>query len=132
MYLFRPTQCWSVLDDSERACPTRRATRGVPPLNAEIIGCWGAAGYLNTRNAPGITIPVGLGDLNIGAVLAGTAAGADIDAGKGPGVGRKNAGEDVLVGLGEPEEGKALSAVVVGWGCEKIGVPSMPNLKVVI
>ena len=50
----------------------------------------------------------------------------------GPGVGHKNAGEDVLVGLGEPEEGEALSAVVVGWGCEKIGVPSMPNLKVVV
>ena len=100
---------------------------------ADIMGgCWGAAGYLNAENAPGVAIPVGLGDPNIGGVLVGTAAGADIDAGKWPGVGRKNAGEDVLVGLGEPAEGEAFTAVVIGWGCEKIGVLSMSNLKAVV
>ena len=81
---------------------------------------------------PGVAIPVRLGDPNIGGVLVGTGGGADIDAGKGLGAGCKNTGEDVLVGLGEPAEGGAFTAVIIGWGCEKIGVPGMPNLKVVV
>ena len=37
-----------------------------------------------------------------------------------------------MVGLGEPAEGGAFIAVVIGWSCEKIGVPGTPNLKVVV
>ena len=95
-------------------------------------GCWDAAGYLNAENALGVAIPVRLGNPNIGGVLARTTADVDTYAGKGPGAGCKNTREDVLVGLGEPAEGRAFTAVVIGWSCKKIGVPGMPNLKAVV
>ena len=100
---------------------------------ADIMGsCWGAMGYLNRENTLGVTILVRLGDPNIGVVLAGIGEGADIDAGEGPGASCKNTGGDILVELGEPAEGGAFTAVIIGWGCKKIGVPGMPNLKVVV
>ena len=65
-------------------------------------------GYLNAGNAPGVAIPVGLGDPSSGGVLAGTVADADTDTGKRTGAGCKNTGEVVLVGLGELAEGGLL------------------------
>ena len=87
---------------------------------------------MNAENAPGVAILARLGDPNIGGVLAGIGGGADIDAGEGLGAGCKNTGEVVLVGRGELAEGGAFTAVVIGWGCKKIGVPGMPNLKAVV
>ena len=76
---------------------------GLLPLHL-VGGCWGAAGYINAENAPGIAIPVRLGDPNSG----GTIADADTDAGKRTGAGCKNTGEVVLIGLGELVEGGLL------------------------
>ena len=70
--------------------------------------CWGAARSYNAENAPDVAILVGLGDPNIGGVLAGTTVNGDTDAGEGTGAGCKNTGDVVLVGLGELAEGGLL------------------------
>ena len=80
----------------------------VNPLHQMFLSCWGAVGYLNAGNAPGVAIPVGLGDPNIGGVLAGTTVDVDTDAGEGTSAGCKNTGEVVLIGLGELAEGGLL------------------------
>ena len=83
---------------------------GFPFRHSPVImgSCWGAAGYLSAENAPGVAIPVGLGDPNSGGVLAGTIVDANTDAGKRTGTGCKNTGQVVLVGLGEIAEGHLL------------------------
>ena len=76
---------------------------GSIPLHL-VCGCWGAAGYINAENAPGVAIPVRLGDPNSG----GTIADADTDAGERIGAGCKNTGQVVLIGIGELKEGGLL------------------------
>ena len=72
-----PTPCWTGVAGAAQVRSAvapgniNGAEGNVGDCAAEIMdGCKGAAGYLNAENAPGVAIPVGLGDPNSGGVLA--------------------------------------------------------------